>query len=632
MSPIRSLPSRRLPVPPLRRTLDKYLKSIAPLLQEDAANGGPPYQEEMSKRLQWANEFENGIGCVLQERLEELDAASPHNWLDDNFWMKETYLRGRSSLLIHSNWWCLFQPDPTIPTFSYAQRQYSFWQVRRAAWLVRRCLEYRDNLEKPRVILEQKVADPTPYRIPQENCDILAPMPSRSSQESRNIALMLKDWVYAVEVLDCRNAPLPVAEIEVRIWNAVHDASERYNKGERATPIGVLTTHDRNTWAKARQHLLDLSPLNNQSFNLIQNAILVLSLDDYTHSLDASNKPSAIKDIEADAHVQNCSSGMNGRNRWFDKCVSLFVETSARAGAMGEHSPADGLVVGAILHHALLEHIQAQQFAFNKNVDPSKTPIESTGVQRVHWVVDAMVEQWCTEAEEHARNISNDSDASILYFHDYGSSWVRNTAKLSPDAYTQMAMQLAWYKAQGELTAIYETATTAIFIRGRTEVIRSLSSESRLFVKAMVDPQCSIATRLRCLADAVQAHDTYARDAIRGRGIDRHFLGLRLLMKEGETAKLFEDELFTRCETWRLSTSGLFRGENFSGTGFGSPFGDGYGVQYLIGLDDIKFGVESKRSCSATSTEGFKEALAESLREMRLLFESQPTVHSTARL
>jgi carnitine O-acetyltransferase len=46
------------------------LKSIAPFLQEDEVNGGPPYRKEMSKRLKWANEFEQGIGRVLQERLE----------------------------------------------------------------------------------------------------------------------------------------------------------------------------------------------------------------------------------------------------------------------------------------------------------------------------------------------------------------------------------------------------------------------------------------------------------------------------------------------------------------------------------------------------------------------------------
>lgn len=38
-------------------------------------------------------------------------------------------------------------------------------------------------------------------------------------------------------------------------------------------------------------------------------------------------------------------------------------------------------------------------------------------------------------------------------------------------------------------------------------------------------------------------------------------------MQDGEEAQLFQDPLFLRSETWKLSTSGLFRGEKFWGTG-----------------------------------------------------------------
>lgn len=63
---------------------------------------------------------------------------------------------------------------------------------------------------------------------------------------------MLKDWIYAVEVLDEDDLPLPVAEIEWRIRNAVHDANWRYHEGLHAVPVGVLTTHARDSWAQVR--------------------------------------------------------------------------------------------------------------------------------------------------------------------------------------------------------------------------------------------------------------------------------------------------------------------------------------------------------------------------------------------
>jgi len=43
------------------------------------------------------------------------------------------------------------------------------------------------------------------------------------------------------------------------------------------------------------------------------------------------------------------------------------------------------------------------------------------------------------------------------------------SAGLSPDAYVQMALQLAWYKTRGRFTATYETALTRAFDKARIE-------------------------------------------------------------------------------------------------------------------------------------------------------------------
>ena len=59
----------RLPVPPLRSTLDKYLQSVKPLLQEDHLRGVSPFASAYQQRVQWAKEFEMGIGAILQARL-----------------------------------------------------------------------------------------------------------------------------------------------------------------------------------------------------------------------------------------------------------------------------------------------------------------------------------------------------------------------------------------------------------------------------------------------------------------------------------------------------------------------------------------------------------------------------------
>lgn len=159
----------RLPIPLLRHTLDRYLTSLEPLLLQDNADATAQYNSAYALRVKWADEFENGIGRVLQDRLHgpcypflstpsltnsaaALDKASPNNWLDDNFWIYKAYLEWRAPLLINSNWWVSVSDDTLIPESarvgesSDSRGGITFWQVRRAAWMLHRVLEFKDKI------------------------------------------------------------------------------------------------------------------------------------------------------------------------------------------------------------------------------------------------------------------------------------------------------------------------------------------------------------------------------------------------------------------------------------------------------------------------------------------------------
>lgn len=85
----RALP--RLPVPQLDATLERYLKSLEPLLQQKEEFGelkGSSAKEELEKRRKWAEELmkEGSVGTKLQHRLIDVDRTTPNNWLDDRYW------------------------------------------------------------------------------------------------------------------------------------------------------------------------------------------------------------------------------------------------------------------------------------------------------------------------------------------------------------------------------------------------------------------------------------------------------------------------------------------------------------------------------------------------------------------
>ncbi|KAG9121959.1 hypothetical protein FRC07_001853 [Ceratobasidium sp. 392] len=459
-----------------------------------------------------------------------------------------------------------------------------------------------------------------------------------SEKNGRHIHVMLNDWCYSIQAYDGAGRNVGVKEIEHRLWEVVKDVQRREERGERAKRIGILTADERTQWAKNREHILTLSDQNRDSFNTIESALFTISLDPYTlsPSTNQASKSDAHKQHVLDAQVRNTSSGVNGLNRWFDKSLTVSVESNARAGMNGEHSPCDALIPSIIVDYVLAEPVDLTAFA--------ESPAKLGGVEYVgaseggegwkllDWVVDAKIEEEIKGAEARAKAIVEDSDASQLWFSEYAADWMKKSAKVSPDAYIQMALQLAWYKQQGGFTATYETASTRLFKHGRTDVIRTYSSDTRAFVKTMVDTLASPEAKLAALQQAATSHNTYTRDASIGKGCDRHLFGLKQMLHPGESSPFFDDELFAKSAEWKLSTSGLSAGERFLGTGFGTVWPDGYGINYLAGPKLIKFGIETKCSSPNTSTADFKAKVVESLREMRALFAGVEATNNKAKL
>ena len=163
-----------------------------------------------------------------------------------------------------------------------------------------------------------------------------------------------------------------------------------------------------------------------------------------------------------------------------------------------------------------------------------------------------------------------DHDLHVLSFQAYGSDYIKSR-NYSPDAYVQTAIQLALYRLFGYQIGTYEATQMRTYLHGRTETARGVSLESANFVHVMgpwpsFNPQQLSMVALnekkqQLLKAAVDAHVKYTKNASKGHGVDRHFLGLRMLcsgMDEGMAMPdLFNDPVFIRSKTWRASTSHL---------------------------------------------------------------------------
>lgn len=476
--------------------------------------------------------------------------------------------------------------DLYLPNFDTVTKQewLSDWQIRRASWLVGKFADYRAKIDRQQIgpdITRAGPLDMNQYRnlfnisrIPLPGSDAF----SRADPTARHVTVLINDFIYSVDVFgepaaDGISDALPYGEIERLLQAASADAKRRTDSGEKAALVGILTADHRDTWTVNRERVVLHDPKNRETLDAINRSLVAVSLDRYTLPTLPSEDPLRMAPI--DAQMRNTGTGINGgRNRWYDKCLTIVVENNGRAGLMGEHSPVDALIPSFVVDYALEQPVDNAQFTTTQGAAPAL----GEGYRREDFVVDDEIQTEIKACQKRNEALIEDSDVSTLWWEEYGTEWIKRNAKMAPDAYIQQVLQLAWNRDQGYPTATYETASTRAFKHGRTEVIRTLSPESRDFVKAMDDPNVSREKRYELLVKATVEHSNLTKKSSVGEGYDRYLMGLKVQLRPGETHPLFEDELYAKSQEWKLSTSGLSSGIRFMATGFGAAWPNGYGT------------------------------------------------------
>jgi Choline/Carnitine o-acyltransferase len=146
----------------------------------------------------------------------------------------------------------------------------------------------------------------------------------------------------------------------------------------------------------------------------IETSLFTLSIDDHTLAPDESSYRPNLS-----GHIRNTSCGGDSTNRWFDKSFSIIVESNSRFGMMGEHSPVDALIPSIIADWVVSEPLDPTQFVDNV---PS-----ASGWERICWEEDPHIQDQFSDAIRRAKAITDDSDADVLWFDDYGVDWIKNT-------------------------------------------------------------------------------------------------------------------------------------------------------------------------------------------------------------
>ncbi|OZC05870.1 hypothetical protein X798_07157 [Onchocerca flexuosa] len=153
-------------------------------------------------------------------------------------------------------------------------------------------------------------------------------------------------------------------------------------------------------------------------------------------------------------------------------------------------------------------------------------------------------------------------------------------SKLSPDSIMQLAIQLTFYKLFKKFVPSYESCSTAAFLKGRTECVRSATSATTNAVLAIENNKSNIGELLKqCSA----MHSQLVKEAATGQGFDRHLMGLRCTAERlgWLQPKLFSSAIYKYMNGFILSTSTLST-ETIAFGGFGPVVPDGFGIAYNI--------------------------------------------------
>lgn len=534
----------RVPLPTVEQSCDRFLEWCAPLLTAD----------ELAQTEKAVARFreEGSPAHVLHAALAAYDAEpGVHSWLD-TFWRRR-YLGRRDRIALNANFFFLFQPGEGEPG-----------QVERAAALTaaavafaRRIVaqEVPPQLQRGRPLsMEQLKYVFSACRIPGAEIDS-----SRTAYPptARHVVVLHHGAAFRLDVIAPSGAPHTTAEIAEGL-RAVLAASP-----ERGQAVGHLTTKARAEWAASREVLRALDPANVEACEAIETALFCVALQDEVPA-DAR---------EACDHLLHGDSG----NRWFDKSLTLVVFGDGTAGLNGEHCELDGTTV--------VSFIDAVTGTPAVDGAPQGTP----AVAPVEFVLDDALRADVDAAGRAFAEYAAATATATLSVEGFTSTTAKELG-CSPDAFAQMAFQLAHQRAKGHLGATYESIATRHFHHGRTEAMRVVTPEAAAFVAAMDDPGAGREERRATFRAAADAHVRRAKQCQAGDAPEQHLWELQLLQqRRGAELGVTEPLELHDSPGWRimrddhLSTSSVPSPRvQYFGFGSTSPtcIGVGYGLQH----------------------------------------------------
>lgn len=554
----------RLPVPTVGATLNRYRESVSHLKKK----------ELVEKHLRVVDAFESSFGHALNLEILEADrqAASqggyPYSYIESTW--DDMYLSCRDP-----------SPVNISPAFSLKNQNYSSQQQAAAkisfaivSWIHRSATVGVDC--DAGVDMSQLQHQFCSSRVPREQRDDY----TRDNFESDNITVLHDGHVYLVKT---RNEEGVLFNEDV-LEKAFSHILTTTRSDDHPAPVSVLTTGRRSDWAASYAELMR-HPENEALLKSIQHSAVVVCLDSQGWSSDLEIQKAMLY-----GGPEECE------NRWYDK-HQVIISKAGQVAFNFEHAFSDGLT-----WCKWIKEIMTSTEVINTS---STSPPDL--VKPVSFTFGKSFASRIRNAKTDVKALIDNVELSTVTL-PIGKKTLKKL-KCSPDAFAQVVFHSAFFHVRGKIAPTYESCSTNKFFHGRTETMRTATSDMHKLLVALESK--SELAELRGLLSKVQtSHVQLAKHAANGEGCDRHLLALkkRAEARGGDAMALFNEELYSYSNTWLMSTSNVSMPwlEFFN---FGPVSPDGLGIGYIIDEDCIRICISSWKSSPVANSEEIKSAM-----------------------
>jgi len=585
----------QVPLPTLEESCERLIAWCSPLLSDD----------ELAATEAAVKSFllPDSPARKLQAALEQYNSSDGvESWLDA-FWL-DRYLGRRDRIALNANFFFLFENSEP-------------GQIERAAGLIAAAVNYKSLLDAQRIppvvqrerplSMKQNKSLFSTTRIPGHVRDTVRapygegwPGPSRE----RHIVVFRHGKMFRMEVIGAGGQPYALDDLVAGLRSLT---AERAVDAVPHPSVGHLTTKARAAWAESRRALLDCHPGNAKTLDTVEIALFCLCLEETVPK-------------NALAACDELLHGDSG-NRWFDKALSLIVFRDGTAGVNVEHSRLDGItlvnLVDTMLGQSPEDHSR-QSGALSQGVP---------AIEAIEFDLDAELQADMRAAAASFAAHAADTATSVLSIRGFGADRAKQL-RTSPDAFVQIAFQLAHKRARGHVGATYESIATRQYRNGRTEAMRVVTPEVVRFVTAMDDPNVDDTTRRAAFRAAAEKHVERARECQEGHAPEQHLWELQLIQKRsGETLGVAEPLALYETPGWLkmrddyMSTSSTSSPQIQYG-GFGPTSDRCIGLGYALLPDRFNLHLSARRSL-AEEILLFVDKLHEAIRELQRLLASE---------